>query len=47
MEMCKKDPDSAGFKKIFEQGAILKSPKIAPGVNTENLEKLKALGYVE
>jgi len=46
-EMIKRDPDPGGFPAEFKAGQKLSGPKVAPGVDPKQLERLKALGYAE
>lgn len=41
------DPDPAGVPRRYRAGRELSSPKVAPGLAPETLERLRALGYVD
>jgi arylsulfatase A-like enzyme len=41
------DPDPGGAPEHIDRGERLKTPKVAPGVSPEVIEKLRSLGYVE
>jgi len=40
------DPDPAGVPQEYAQGKRLEHPKVRPGIEPDQLEKLRALGYV-
>ena len=46
LELVRDDPDPAGFPRQMDYGLLLRTPKIAPQVAEEDLERLRALGYV-
>ncbi len=41
------DPDPAGIPSSYRQGMKVTSPKVAPDLDQETLERLQALGYVD
>ena len=45
--MIESDPDPAGQPAAYDKGVALTGPKIAPKATREQLEALRALGYVE
>ena len=47
LELIAADPDPAGVPQEYARGRRLEHPKVRPGINPEQLEKLRALGYVE
>ena len=47
LELIEEDPDKGGFPAKFRWGRKLIAPKVAPGLDDETMERLKALGYVE
>jgi arylsulfatase A-like enzyme len=42
-----RDPDPGGLPKGFREGLRIDAPKVAPRADTETIERLRALGYVE
>lgn len=47
LSLIASDPDPAGMPADLERGVQLNAPKVAPGLDETNLERLRALGYVE
>jgi arylsulfatase A-like enzyme len=47
LKLSGEDPDKGGLPQNLVRGKVQPGPKVAPGVSPENLERLKALGYVE
>lgn len=47
MSLVASDPDPAGIPEQYERGLMLDAPKVAPRVNADQLEGLRALGYAE
>ena len=45
--MIRRDPDPGGLPSEYAEGAKLTGPKVAPGVEGAQLERLRKLGYVE
>jgi hypothetical protein len=45
--LCEADPDPGGVPATFQKGVVLRAPKVAPRVNDEALDRLRALGNVE
>ena len=45
--LVRTDPDPAGLPTRYPKGIRLKAPKVNPDVSREQLEALRALGYVE
>ena len=45
--MIERDPDPGGVPAEYVQGQKLTGPKVAPGVEGRQLERLRALGYAE
>jgi hypothetical protein len=46
MEMIRTDPDPGGEPTALKEGIRLNAPKVAPRADTEALERLRSLGYV-
>jgi len=46
-EMIRRDPDPGGIPAQYAAGRRPDAPRVAPGVEGEQLEKLRALGYAE
>ena len=46
-EMIRRDPDPGGLPSQYAEGAKLTGPKVAPGVDGVQLDRLRALGYVD
>lgn len=46
-ELMAADPDPGGTPARFQHGRRLRAPKVAPRATDEQLDKLRALGYVE
>ncbi len=47
LELGERDPDPGGFPANPARGSKLEAPKISPHATPEQLEQLRALGYVE
>jgi hypothetical protein len=47
LRLVRTDPDPAGIPSQYREGIRISAPKVAPGVDAEALEKLRALGYAE
>ena len=47
LKLCREDPDPAGIPAAWAFGASLQGPKSPPMSGDEQMESLKALGYVE
>jgi len=47
IRLIEEDPDPAGVPREYTRGHRLEHPKVRPGVDKEQLQKLRALGYVE
>ncbi|MCA9511527.1 MAG: sulfatase, partial [Myxococcales bacterium] len=47
LEMIRRDPDPGGIPAELAAGRRPSAPRVAPGVEGEELEKLRALGYAE
>jgi arylsulfatase A-like enzyme len=47
LRLVRTDPDPAGIPSQYREGMRITAPKVAPGVDAEALEKLRALGYAE
>ncbi|MCP5056211.1 MAG: sulfatase [bacterium] len=45
--LIRSDPDPGGLPDAYAKGRKLSAPKVAPGVNEEQMERLRALGYAE
>jgi len=46
LDLIAQDPDTAGIPKEYDRGYALTGPKVAPGINSEAMQRLRALGYV-
>lgn len=46
-EMIRRDPDPGGLPSKYAEGVKLTGPKVAPGVEGAQLDRLRKLGYVE
>ena len=47
IRLIEEDPDPAGVPREYARGHRLEHPKVRPGVDKQQLQKLRALGYVE
>ncbi len=47
LEISRTDPDPGGLPENAKAGIRIRAPKVSPRVGAEQLEKLRALGYVE
>ena len=47
LELCRSDPDPGGRPTRYRAGVYTAAPKVAPRADSEDLHRLRALGYVE
>lgn len=47
LELSESDPDPGGLPEAAKEGLRVQAPKVAPRATPEQLEQLRALGYVE
>ncbi len=43
----REDPDKGGLPQEYRKGRRLRAPKVAPGRTEDELEALRALGYIQ
>jgi len=47
LQLSPTDPDPAGIPSRYREDMLITAPKVAPRVDAETMEKLRALGYAE